>query len=641
LSLLNLFKPIKIGEIEIRNRIAMAPMGIFPSYSDRMVPDVLVPLLESRSKGGAGLIISEGFQGTRYQNVLMLGAHDDRFIPGMRKYAEAIHRYGSATFLQIMALGGKDITENYAPSSIESPQYLSRPKEFSGTQIAEIIEDFANSAWRAQQAGFDGVELHGAHSYMIGQFISPHFNRRDDKYGGDFERRMRVPTEIVRRIGKLCGKNFPVGFKFSAWEQLPNGVKHELAVRIAQRMADEGVVYVHVQTSDFYPPVPVRSKYPAMSPMYSPRNTLAELSENLKRNVRNTLVMCADGIIDPNEADALIGEGKADMVAIGRALLADPEWPNRAEQRKRIRPCIRCNVCHHKVVAVEEPIACTVNPYLARERDEPIQKTQKSKNVIVVGSGPAGITCALIASRRGHNVTLYEEKSEIGGLLVPGSTPPFKKDLRAFLDYCRGEVYDSDVKVQLNTKVTPDLVRQIKPDTLVVAVGGKPIRLNVPGGDGENVISAADALECVEKIEGERIAVVGGGEVGCETALYLSQEGNEVSMIEALDDILTVNEIKNNSVVLRELLEKERVRVYARSNVEKITPSAVNIVSRDGHRKELEADIVILAAGLKVDETCTKPLLRSCPDSFAIGDCVNPARILEAVSEGDRTGRVL
>jgi 2,4-dienoyl-CoA reductase-like NADH-dependent reductase (Old Yellow Enzyme family)/thioredoxin reductase len=641
LVLTNLFRPIRIGDLEIKNRIAMAPMGIHPSYPDHLVPDALIPYLEARSKGGVGLIISDGFQATKRQNVIMLGAHEDRFIPSMKKYAQATHRHGSAAFLQIMGLGGRDIGEAYAPSAIDSPRYERRPKEYTKDQIEEIMDDFVAAAHRGQLAGFDGVELHGAHSYMIGQFVSPHFNKRSDEYGGDFEGRMRVPTEIVRRTKRVCGDRFPVGYKFSAWESLPNGVNHEEAVRIAHRMSQEGVAYLHVQTSDFYPPVAVRSQYPAMSPMYSPRNTLVELSENLKQNVENTPIMCADGIIDPNDANGIIRDGKADMVAIGRALLADAEWPNKAKRGRRIRPCIRCNICHHKAVAIGEEIACTVNPYLAREQQEAILRASHQKNVMVVGSGPAGIMCALVASRRGHNVTLCEKEGEVGGLLVPGTIPAFKKDVGDLLEFYRKEIGDSNVTLELNQAVNPELIRRKKPTALVVAIGASPVKLNIPGSENENVITAVDALKNRDLVKGRRVVVIGGGEVGCETALYLSQNGKDVSIVEVLDDVLLVNTVKNNTVVLHELLDRWNVKTYVKSSVEEITDSAVSLVSRKGEHTELPADTVIMSVGLRPDTSQVKSLLAACPESYAIGDCSSPARILEAVNEGDRVARRL
>jgi 2-enoate reductase len=406
-------------------------------------------------------------------------------------------------------------------------------------------------------------------------------------------------------------------------------------------MSEEGVAYVHLQTSDFYPPIAVRSKYPAMSPMYSPRNILVELSENLKRNVKGTPIMCANGIINPQDADRIIGEGKADLVAIGRAFLADAEWASKAKEGKRIRPCIRCNICHHKVVAVEEPIACTVNPYLAREKEEPIMKTSEPKNVMVVGAGPAGITCALVATKRGHNVTLYDREGEIGGLMVPATVPPFKRDVRDLLEYYRGEVEDSKVQLELNQTVTPELVRDTKPEALVVAIGATPIALKVLGAQGDNVMSAISALRNKNLVKGKKVVVIGGGEVGCETAVYLSQNGKDVSVVEVLDDILLVNTVKNNTVMLRELLEKWNVGIYVKSSVEEIDSASVKIISRDGRRTELPADTIVLSVGLKPDKAYVESLMQACSKSFAVGDCSNPARILEAVNEADRVARLL
>ena len=412
-------------------------------------------------------------------------------------------------------------------------------------------------------------------------------------------------------------------------------MKHELAVKIAQQMADESAVYIHAASSDSlfrYPPVP---------PMYSPRNTLSELSENLKKHVRNLPIMCAAGIIDPQEAGILISEGKADMVAVGRALLADPEWPSKAKQGVRIRPCIRCNICHHKVVVAEEEIACTVNPHLGRENEESLTRARIKKDIMVVGSGPAGMWYSLIASRRGHRVTLYEQKHELGGLLVPGSTPPFKRDVGALLNYYRAEIVGSEVAVEVCKKVTTGLVREIKPDVLVVAVGAEPVRLNVPGGEYRHVINAIDALIDPGKVTGDHAAVIGGGEVGCETALYLSKHGKHVSVVEVLDDILLVNEIRNKSAVLRGLLDQADIEIHTSTQVQKIKQSTIQVANKDGKHAEILADSVIMAVGMKPQKELVQQMMEACSTSYSVGDCVNPARILEAVAEADRLARLV
>jgi len=641
MTLEHLFSPIMLGKVEIKNRIAMAPMALGNFSPDGSVDDKTLAYVQVRSRGGAGLIISESVNVSKYQKPNLLGAYDDRFIPGLSKYADTVHKHDAKAFLQIGMLGGKYDSCGYAPSAIDSPLYLSRPKEFTTGQVEEVVGEFVEAGRRARKAGFDGVELHGAHSYLVGEFISPHFNRRDDEYGGDFEGRMRFPTTIVQGIREVCGDDFPVGFKFSAWEEIPNGVNHELALRIAQRMVDEGVAYIHTQTTAYYPPLATPSRYPTMAPMYVPRNTLLELAQRIKKKIHKVPVMAAGGIVDPHDADNMIAERKADMVALGRALLADPEWPNKAKKGKRIRPCIRCNVCHYEVVCVQRQAACSVNPYLARELEESLGVAKNRKRVAVVGAGPAGIVAALTASKRGHNVILCEKENRVGGLLTAGSMPPFKADLKRLLEYYQGEIKDSHVEVKLNTNVAPDMVRQLRPDTLIVAVGGSPIRPDIPGIDQDNVITAQDALRNPARVKGKNVAVLGGGTVGCETALYLAEKGKRVAIVEMLDKLLATEEIENNSVVLEHLLEESGVRAFVRSKAVEITTKEMWIVTGREKIRRIPAETVVLALGGKPNISLIEGLRQCCSETYLIGDSVKQGRIFEAVHDADRIGRLL
>jgi len=612
-------------------------MGLGFESVDETWPERYFPFIEERCRGETGLIITHFTNATRLATAPIVGSYDDRFLDTHKRLADLVHRYDSKIFLQIAAFGGKG--GDAAPSAIESPNYVGVPRELTVKEIEQIVQDFAQTATRARKAGCDGVELHGAHTYLVGAFVSPHTNRRQDKYGGDFEGRMRFPVEIVRAIKRKVGDDFPVGFKFSAWEELEGGVDPELGVRIAQRMAQEGVCYLHVAATSAT--LGLTARYPSLPTIYAPRNTLLPLARMVKKAVKDVPVIATGAISEPDEAEEMIARGDCDMVALGRAHLADPHWTRKARQGQRVRPCIRCNVCYQQLWTPHASVVCTVNPYLTFEVQEPLPPVSRRKKVMVVGGGPGGMVAALTAAQRGHQVTLYEKKDVLGGELLPGGQPAFKSEIGRLLRYWREELADSQVEVRLNTEVTPNSVRQERPNALVVAVGAVPIKPSIPGIEGLNVISAVEAFLEPNKVKGKDVIILGGGEVGCECAVFLAQQGCKVTIVEMLGELVLTGGIHSIRVDLLTMLDEAGVKALTDTQVTEITENGATLQSGDGSERFLKADFVVVAVGMRPLNQVAHQLAGECADVRLVGDCLESRRIRDAVVEGDLAGRLI
>jgi len=636
-----LFSPITLGKLEIKNRLAMAPMGTDLAHPVRLWGDEEIAYFAERAKGGVGLIISPFTAATSVLSDILRGRplmaiNSDDQIPSHKRMTDAVHKAGGKMFVQCAIFGGK--FGEATPVSMHSPNFASRPRELTLDEIWRIIADFGQAARRAREAGYDGVEIHGCHGYLIGQFISPAMNKRTDEFGGSFEARMKFPVEIFRAMRKQAGDDFPLGFKMSAWEDIEGGIRGGAeSIAVVKRMADEGIAYAHVGTLNTT--VERLSPYPSVPCMYVPRNTLVPLAAEIKEALPGITVMATGSIIVPDEAEQFLQEGKCDMFALGRTLLAEPHWVNKAQKGENYRPCIRCNVCHHQLWFAE-PLICTVNPYLLKEAQEPIQPTSRKKKVTVVGGGPGGINAALVASARGHDVTLYEGRPYLGGMLYPGSRPDCKAEVRLLLAHYERALKESKVTVKTGVEVTLAMVQAQKPDALVLAVGSIPAAPDIPGIKQSHVVTAIDALRDRGIVTGQHVVVIGGGDVGCETACHLADAGKEVTIVEILPALMTEQYINNVKMQMYSLLDRKGVKYYTSSQVTQIDEKTLEVKGPAGWWT-LPAESVVVATGSRPAVDMRETLRLGCAEVHIVGDCAKMGRIREAVLEGDRAGRLI
>jgi len=653
MSFPNLFSPIKLGTVEIPNRTVMAPINNGLLSTDETWPFQTIRYYEERAIGGIGLIITGAVRVSTLAGIPKVGIFNESFIPSHKKLVDRIHKYDTRIFCQLTLNGGKVGKE--APSAIYNPAYPCKPPELTTEQLDSLVEDFIRAAGYAREAGYDGVEIHGGHTYFVGSMMSPSTNRRTDRYGGSFEGRMKFPTDVLNGIASEY-PGFPAGIKFSAYEELPEGIDINLGIEIARHLARLNPAYLHVSATSTS--LMIKSRWSSVPHMYINRNTLMPLAEKVKDACPDIPVMGTGGITIPEDAETFVTDGACDLVAIGRAVLADPHWPRKAREGRvqNITPCIRCNLCYYQLW-YSEPLICTMNPYLSHENEQHLTPADCRKKVMVVGAGPAGIRCALTASKRGHDVTLYEKMPYIGGMVFPGGQPQFKDDLRRVLKWYETELAESTVTVKLNTEVTPGMVEAETPDALVIAVGGETIVPDIPGIDKPHVASAIDVLRDVSQFKGTGAVVIGGGEVGCETACHLADNGFEkVTVVEMLPELMPQSpKITINHMEL--LLEDRDITVMTGTPVTAVTDDGVEVCLKSGKLWGIEADLVVYAVGIKTPGQkieSSGPAMKVQPKSglipalsmkaeevHVIGDCTCVARILEATADGERVGRWL
>lgn len=637
----HLLSPGNIGKMRLKNRIVMPPMVRNYATTDGIVTKQLVDHYTARSKGGAGLLIVEATYVQPSGRVWHqgVGIDDDRCIPGLGWLTDSVHQWGSKISIQLVH-GGRQSTTAVshlpvvAPSAIPCPVTGGVVRAFTTEEVTELVEAFAQGARRAKAAGFDAVELHGAHGYLLSQFFSANVNHRTDKYGGDLKGRATVAVEIIKRAKELCGSDFPITMRINGSDNVPGGQTIEDAKKLAQILEAAGIDGLHVTVGTYEANANPRNVGTGAI-MLSPRGHIIDYAAQIKSVVRIPVI--AVGSITMEMAETVLGENQADFVAFGRQFLADPDFPNKLDrgERANIRPCLRCGeMCNGRVPI---GIRCTVNAEVGYE-GYPLLPAQKPKKVMVVGGGPAGMEAARIAATRWHDVTLYDRNKQLGGHLIEASVPAFKKDIGNYKDWLVRQMDETGVKVELGKEVTPELLDKVKPDAVIVATGSSALKPNIPGIDKPNVVTAIDVL-LGKATAGNHPIVAGGGAVGGEIALYLAQQGKDVTLVEMLPMVAADVAIIRNPLTTQ--LNDAKVKIYTDTKIAAFTDTGVTAVSADRNIINLTGDKVVLAMGMVSDNKLYDAVHEKVKEVYVIGDSVDPRRMGEAIHEGYRVGSVV
>lgn len=639
-----LFAPGRIGNLELPNRIIKAPTSTGMSNIDGSVSERLIRHYREVAKGGTGLIIAE------YAYVddiasksahCQLGISSNEHISGLTLLAETIKEQGARAGIQIEHCGRQKFLGTppiKAASVVPWPALKARsgdkaiPEQLSIDEIALIVEAFGDAAQRAVAAGFDLVEIHGAHGYLITNFLSPHTNKRTDRYGGAFENRTRLLVEIIENARSKIGRAFPLTVRLSGTDYEPDGFGIDETIEVARIAESLGIDAIHVSGGDHHQMIH------QVSPMSVPRLHNVWAAEAVRKAV-GIPVIASGSITLPDFAEEILADGKGDFISLGRPLWADPQWSNKAREGRQedIRPCIRCNDgCLDRTFFHFRAVGCSVNPEIGREGDLQVTPAPASKKVAVVGGGVAGMEAARVAALRGHRVTLFEKRS-LGGVLQEASVAEFKSDLRFLIDYLATQMDKLGVDVVRRHAEAADIAGRF--DAAVVAIGGQASAPPIPGIDGPCVMDAIDVFNG-GATPGRRVLVLGGGETAVEVALYLQQAGRDVTILHRRDELMARDCTITDKISYGEMLARAGVEIVTGLQVSEISGGRVGATDRNGRPHHFEADSIVTALGYGPNRDGLAEALRAGGgiDVFEVGDCVRTAKVYDAMHAGYRAG---
>lgn len=635
-----LFTPYRIKNIELKNRIVIPPLASFLIEPGGRITDAAIEHYMRRAGGGPAMVILEACaispEGVVSANQARID--DDRLLEGLARIAAAIASEGSIPAVQIHHAGRQTSPKiigcrPLAPSALACPTIRGEVAPLSVEGIHSIVQKFADAAVRAREAGFELLEIHGAHGYLINQFLSKYSNIRDDDYGGDTAGRARFAVEIIRTIRERLGPDYPLSFKISAQEFVPNGLTVPESIEIMKILVQSGIDAVQVSAGNDSTPEWI------CQPMFMQKACLADSAEQIKHAL-DIPVMAVGRINDPWTADEIIAKGQADLVCIGRGLMADPQMPNKAFEGRfdEIRTCIACNTCMQSIFK-KGRLECLVNPSLGREKEMEIVPSDNPKKVMVIGGGPGGLNAAWVAAKRGHDVHLFEKEPILGGQLVPGSKTAYKREMHSLIHFQKKQVELYGVKCHLGQEVTADVVEREHPDVVILATGSQPLVPPIDGIDHE-LVKTFDAILNGEILDRKKTVVIGGGATGCEVAYHLTETGSAVTVVELLPKLGGDLESVTKRLLIRKLKERQ-VEFLTEHKVLKVENDGIIVAGPDNAQRKLEAQRVVVAIGIQPDDTIHKKIKSLGYETHVIGDCLKPRNAKEAILEGARLGRAI
>lgn len=619
-----LFSPIKINKMIVRNRIVAAPIS--ETY-------------EEKALGGAGIVICGHTVVEPGRSSFASGEEQSGFfkyeVEKTQSKIRKAHKGGAKASLEIFHAG------QYA--RVNEGDYAIGPVDLireDGVEIKAMdekmmkytAERFAQAALDAKNLGFDMIFMHFGHGWLPSQFLSPLFNSREDEYGGSIENRIRFPKMILEYVREAVGSDFPIDMRVSAVEWVEGSIDFEdtkYFVKSVEHLIDSVQISAGLDINH-------EGNVHMVTTNFKPHMVNADYAKEIKDEV-NIPVACVGAVLNPDQAEQLLADGKVDLVAFGRSFLADPDWPNKAKSGREddIVPCLRCLQCYH-ISTNRRNVGCSVNPRYCNEDfiDKELIIAKEKKHVVIIGAGPAGLKAAITADRRGHRVTLLEKTNHIGGALELICKEHYKDDIRNYMKYLKIQLEKSSVDVKLNFNATPAEVKKINPDVIVIAVGAKAITPPIKGIQHQNVLSFEDAISNKEKI-GNNVVIIGGGTIGAEIGLELAELKNKnVTIVER------GNEIASQGNMLYKIALRQKMDVLTNLNnllntlCLRINESNVIVKDNSGNEQVLPADTVIIATGVKSNRETADSFYNICADTYEIGDCIRPRKIMEATFEG-------